>query len=146
VITREAGRKRRHGGDASPKLRKYWHKEIEALRAAYRKVMASHPEAKKAMKKAYEILTDIAILAGCTSKEFWGSKEWANIVKKAEAGRINLCGMLEGGTLFSALYGVYLPAFTELKNVLKNSTEKKEGKTSNAVATTKPMEGLKEQK
>jgi hypothetical protein len=41
-----------------------------------------------------------------------------------EASRINLCGMLEGETLFSTLHGVYVLAFTELKNVFKNRTEK----------------------
>jgi len=35
-----------------------------------------------------------------------------------------LCDVLEGETLFSALYGVYSLAFTELKNVLQNSKGK----------------------
>jgi hypothetical protein len=125
---------------------KYWHKEIEALRAAYKKVMARHPDAKKAMEKAYEVLTDIAHVAGCTPKEAGESTEWASIVQKAEASRINLCGMLEGETLFSSLYGVYMYTFTEMKNVLKNSTENKDGKSGNATATPKTTEGYKEQK
>jgi hypothetical protein len=29
----------------------YWHKEIEALRAAYKEVMVSHSEAKKSVEK-----------------------------------------------------------------------------------------------
>jgi len=41
-------------------------------------------------------------------------------VKKSEAGRINVCGP---ETLFSSLYSVNMLAFTELENVLKNSTE-----------------------
>jgi hypothetical protein len=104
---------------------KYWHREIEALKAAYKKVMASHPEAKKAMEKAYEVLTDIAHLAGCAPKEVGESTEWAGIVQKVEASRINLCGMLEGETLFSSLYGVYMHTFTELKNVLKKAQKRK---------------------
>jgi hypothetical protein len=123
---------------------KYWHKEIEALRQAYKTDMASHPEAKKSMKKAYEMLTDTARVAGCMPTEFGESKEGESTVKKAEAGRINLCGMLEWETIFSALYGVYMLAFTALKNVLKNSTEK--NKTGNAASTPKHVEGLKDQK
>jgi hypothetical protein len=62
------------------------------------------------------VLTDIARLAGCTLREVGESTEWASIVKRAEAGGINICGALEGETLFSALYGVYMLTFTELKS------------------------------
>jgi len=145
-VTRETGNKRKHGGGPALNFEKYWHREIEALKADYKKVMASHPEAKKAMEKAYEVLTDIAHLAGCAPKEVGESTEWAGIVQKVEASRINLCGMLEGETLFSSLYGVYMHTFTELKNVLKNNTEKKDGKCGNATATPKTTECFKEQK
>jgi hypothetical protein len=53
--------------------------------------------------------------------------------------------MLEGETLFSSLYVVYMYTFTELKNVLKNNTEKKDGKCGNA-KTPKTTEYFKEQK
>jgi hypothetical protein len=66
----------------------YWHKEVKALRLAYKEVIVSHPEAKEAMEKVYEVLTDIASLAGCTPREVGESKEWACIVEKAEASRI----------------------------------------------------------
>jgi hypothetical protein len=68
-----------------------------------------------------------------------------SIVEKSEAGRINLCELLEGETLFSALYGVYTLAFAELKKVLKNSKEK-EKNTGISSPFPKPAEGLKEQK
>jgi DNA-binding transcriptional regulator GbsR (MarR family) len=79
-VTRETGNKRKHGGVPALNFEKYWHREIEALKADYKKVMASHPEAKKAMEKAYEVLTDIANLAGCTPKEVGESTEWTSIV------------------------------------------------------------------
>jgi hypothetical protein len=72
----------------------YWQKEVEALRVAYKKVMATHPEAKKAMEKVHEVLSDIASLAGCTPREVGDSKEWASIVEKSEASRINLYELL----------------------------------------------------
>jgi hypothetical protein len=46
----------------------YWHSEIEYLRVAYKKVMASHSQAKAAIGMVYEVITDIAKLAGCTPK------------------------------------------------------------------------------
>jgi hypothetical protein len=97
----------------------YWKNESEALRAAYKEVMASYPQAKAAVDKVYEVITDITRLAGCTPKEIPESKEWVSIVKRAEAGRASLCGTLEGETLFSALYGVYALPFMDLKAVLK---------------------------
>jgi len=75
------------------------------------------------MEKVHEVLTDIANLAGCTPMEFGDSIEWECIVENAEASRINLFELLEEETLFSALYGVYTLAFTELKKVLQNSKE-----------------------
>jgi hypothetical protein len=68
-----------------------------------------------------------------------------SIVEKSEAGRINLCELLEGETLFSALYGVYTLAFAELKKVLKNSKEE-EKITGTSGPFPKPAEGLREQK
>jgi len=96
------------------------------------------------MEKVHEVLSDIASLAGCTPKEIGESKEWACIVEKTEASRINLCELLEGETLFSALYQIYTLTFTELKKVLQNSEEK--SKAGNIGASNKPKEGLKDQK
>jgi len=58
-------------------------------------------------------------LGGCTPNEVGRSKEWARVIDKTEAIWINLCDVLEGETLFSALYGVYSLAFTELKKCSK---------------------------
>jgi hypothetical protein len=68
----------------------------------------------------------------------------ACIVEKTEAIRINLCELLEGETLFSALYGVYTLIFTEFKKVLQHSKEK--SKAGNISASNKPTEGPKDQK
>jgi hypothetical protein len=46
-------------------------------------------------------------------------------VEKAEAGRFNLCELLEWETLFSVLYGVYTLAFAELKKVLKTAKRRR---------------------
>jgi hypothetical protein len=47
----------------------------------------------------------------------------------AEVDRVSLCGALEGETLFSAPYGVYMLTFMQLKTVLKERTETKGNKT-----------------
>jgi hypothetical protein len=52
--------------------------------------------------------------------------------------------LLEGETLFSALYGVYTLTFTELKKVLQNS--KRKSKAGNISASNKTTEGPKDQK
>jgi len=105
--------------------------------------MAGHPQAKAAVIKVYEIINDIARLAGCTPKEIGEVKEWANIVAKAES-RACLCATLEGETLFSALYGVYMLAFMDLKTVIKKITDSKSKEKS--VANPRPEEGFQEQK
>jgi hypothetical protein len=122
----------------------YWQNENEALREAYKEVMTSHPQAKAAVVKVYEI-TDITRLAGCTPKEIGESKEWANTVKRDEASRARLCGTLEGETLFSALYGIYMLAFMVLKAILKKGMEKKDKKgKEKALTTPKHEEGFME--
>jgi hypothetical protein len=44
----------------------FWKKEIEAVRATYQEVITTHPEAKRAIEKVHEILTDIVSLDRCT--------------------------------------------------------------------------------
>jgi hypothetical protein len=142
----ERGRTKFMAGITAMNFELYWQKEVEALRMAYKKVMATHHlEVKKAMERVHEVLSDIASLAGCTPREVGESKEWVSIVEKSEAGRINLFELLEGETLFSALYGVYSLAFVQLKKVLQNSKEK-ENKAGIAGPSPKPAEGLKVQK
>jgi len=95
-----------------------------------------------------DIIRDITRLAGYTPKEIIESKDWANTVKRTEAGRASLYGTLEWETLFSALYRVYMLAFMDLKTVLKTkSTEKKDTKTGTEKTTPKhEEEGFKEPK
>jgi hypothetical protein len=81
----------------------YWKNESEAIRAAYKEVMASQPLAKAAVEEVYDVIKDIKKLAGYMHEEMKEIKEWANIVKRSEASRASLCGTLEGETLFSAL-------------------------------------------
>jgi len=131
-------------GYPAPECEVYWQNESEAVREAYKEVMASHQQAKAAVVKTYEIITDIARLAGCTPKEIGESQERANIVKKVETSRASLCTTLEGETLFNALYGVYMLAFIDQKSVLKKSAERKGKKKT--VATHRPEEGFQEQK
>jgi hypothetical protein len=47
----------------------YLQKEVDALKVTYKKFMATHPEAKKAMEKVQEVLSDIACPAVCTPRE-----------------------------------------------------------------------------
>jgi hypothetical protein len=144
IARRERKRKESMAGFPALEYEVYWQNENEALREAYKEVMASHPQAKAAVVKVYEIITDMTRLVVCTPKEIGECKEWANIVKRAEVSRASLCATLEGETLFSTLYGVCMIAFMDLKAVLKKSTEKK-GK-GKAVATPRPEEGFQEPK
>jgi hypothetical protein len=65
-------------------------------------------------------------------------------VKRAVKIRTKHCAKLEGETLFTALHGVYVIAFTDLKAVLKNSTENTGMEKS--MATPTPDDGFQEPK
>jgi hypothetical protein len=108
--------------------------------------MASHPQAKAMVKNVYEVRTDITRLAGCMPREIGERQEWVKIVEKAEAGRVSLCGTLEGETLFSALYRVHMLAFMELKAVNKITEKYKEKGKENAVTTPNPKKVTRSQK
>jgi hypothetical protein len=68
-------------------------------------------------------------------------------VERAEAGRVSLCGTLEGETLSSILYGVHMLAFMDLKTVIKKhgKKDKKKGKEK-AVTTPNPKKASRSQK
>jgi hypothetical protein len=67
----------------------------------------------------YKVLSDIEILAKCTPAKVGESSEWTSILSSAEENRANVCKILEGKPLFSALYGIYTVTLNELKAVLK---------------------------
>jgi hypothetical protein len=54
----------------------------------------------------------------------------------------NLCARLEGENLFTALYGVYMISFMDLKAVLKNSTEKTGKEKALAIPTHEGFQEL----
>jgi len=83
-------------GVPAPEYEVYWQNESEALRAAYKEVMAGHPQAKAAVIKVYEIINDIARLAGCTPRETGEGKEWVNVVKRAETSRASFVQRWKG--------------------------------------------------
>jgi hypothetical protein len=61
-----------------------------------RGVLASHPQAKAAVLKGYEIIIDITRLAGCTPREIGEGKEWVNVVKRAETSRASFVQRWKG--------------------------------------------------
>jgi hypothetical protein len=97
----------------------YWKNEVETLRVAYKEVITTHPEAKEALEKVHEVLTNIVILAGSTPVEVGRCKDWSKFVEKAEASRISLCNLLEGETLFNAVRGLLPSAHRPQKNPTK---------------------------
>jgi hypothetical protein len=66
----------------------------------------------------FKLLCDIEDLAGCTPASVGESVEWATIVSHAEENRANYYQPLKGGSLFSALYGMYTVTMNALKTAL----------------------------
>lgn len=65
----------------------------------------------------HSVLNNIVSLAGCTPKEIGESEDWTRIVRRAKTGRISLCRVLDGKSLFGTLYWVYSLTLVELEAV-----------------------------
>jgi hypothetical protein len=76
------------------------------------------------MQQVYDVLGDIVNLAGCTPSIVGESEAWKAIVYRAEKDKQNLCKVLQGKRLFSALYGTYTIMLNDLKNALQSSVKK----------------------
>jgi hypothetical protein len=74
-----------------------------------------------------KVLCDIENLANSTPISVGESKEWAAIISSAEDNRKDYCKVLQGKTLFSALYGTYTVMLHDLKKIQKDSTQQEDG-------------------
>ena len=99
----------------------FWKNEYESLGCESKDLIKESPEAKDVIQRVLKTLSDIVSLASCTPKEVGHSDEWAQIADTAQEDRANLCQILKGKRLFSALYGVYCLTLANLKAVLQNS-------------------------
>jgi hypothetical protein len=77
------------------------------------------PDARKAIEKVHSVLNNIFILAGCTPRTVGETEVWTSVVRRSEADRLILCRMLEGKSLFGALYRVCSLTLLELKALLQ---------------------------
>jgi hypothetical protein len=68
----------------------------------------------------YKILNDSVSLAKCTPKKIGDSEKWEMSVHRAEADRLRICKVLDGTSLFLALYGFYSMMLLELKAVAQH--------------------------
>jgi hypothetical protein len=88
-----------------PGFRKYWREKLSSLKSQCHDITNKYLEAASVVQ-GYRVLSDIEILAKCTSAKVGESSEWTSIVSSAEENRANFCKIREGKPLFSALYSI----------------------------------------
>jgi hypothetical protein len=98
-----------------PGLRKYWRQNLSSLKFQCHDITNKNPEV-ASIVQAYEVPSDIEILARYTPAKVGERSEWTTIVKSA-----NFCKILDRKPLYGALYGMYTVTLNELKAVLKVS-------------------------
>jgi len=99
----------------------HWHNELKSLRKEYKELIKQHLDARDTIQKVHNILNDIVRLAGYTPRKIGKNEAWDCVVSRTEADKMSLCRVLDGKSLFSALYGVYSLNLAELKAVLQHS-------------------------
>jgi hypothetical protein len=81
------------------------------------------------------VLGDLVSLAGCTPTNVGESEQWVHTVNAAIADKVNLAKILKGKSLYSALYGTYTVALSELKAILQGSAKKNSSQQATATPT-----------
>jgi hypothetical protein len=84
--------------------------------------MGQFPGTDTQLKQLLKVIRDIEEMARYTPASVGESEQWSSVVSTAEERGQNFCKVLNGKSLFSALYGTYTVALHELKAVLKAST------------------------
>jgi len=67
-------------------------------------------------QKVHNLLSGTANLGGCAPKKIGETEICSSVVRRSEADRVSLCRVLEGNSLFGALYEVHSLTLTKLKN------------------------------
>jgi hypothetical protein len=93
-------------GEKRQDFEQYWLHEYNSLHSEYDKV-EKYPDADCVLKQVHKVLGDIPSLSGCTLSSVGESASWRTIIENAKQARLNLCKVLKGKRLFSALYGTY---------------------------------------
>jgi hypothetical protein len=94
----------------------FWLDERHTLQTGYKNILAKYPEANVVLNQVYDILGTITSLARSTPRQITNSASWQAIVKNAHEDRKSLCNALGGKSLYSALYGTYTVALSELNS------------------------------
>jgi hypothetical protein len=127
----------------------FWLDERHTLRTGYKNIVAQYPEANVVFNHVYDILGTIASLVRSTPRQITNGASWQDIVKSAHKDQESLCNALGGKRLYSALYGTYTVALSELNSLVQTSTSEA-GATPVPSAVTEaskgPDEGFHEQR
>jgi hypothetical protein len=105
---------------------RYWLQEVKGLQAAYKGIVAQYPDADDVLQQVYRVLGDLVSLAGCTPTNVGESEQWVHTVNAAIADKVSLAKIMKGKSLYSALYGTYTVALSELKAILHGECEKEQ--------------------
>jgi hypothetical protein len=90
-------------GEKRQDFEQHWLHEYNSLQSEYSTIVNKYPEADCALKQVYKVLGDIVSLSGCTPSSVGESESWRLITENAKQDRLNLCKVLHGKCLFSAL-------------------------------------------
>jgi hypothetical protein len=82
-----------------------------------------YTEAAFVVQQVHKVSSDTEILAKCMPARVGESSHWTTIMNSAEENRPMFCKFLDGKSLFSALYGMYMVTQKELQAVLKVNTQ-----------------------
>jgi hypothetical protein len=120
-----------------PECQEFWTDTCNKLTSQYQQLIGQFPDADAQLKQPFRVICDIEEMKWYTPASVGESEQWSSIVSRAEENRQNLCKVLNGKNLFSALYGMYsyTNALHELKAVLKASNPVGQSKTPKSAAS-----------
>jgi hypothetical protein len=138
-------------GEKRQDIEQHWLQEYNSLQSENCSIVNKYPEADCALKQVYEVLGDIVSLSGCTPSSVGESESWRLITENVKQDRLNLCKVLHGKCLFSALVGTYTVTLNELKRLLQGSMKPSSGiqvvaSTSAEPALEVSRDGFREQR
>jgi hypothetical protein len=127
-------------GEKRQDFEQHWLHEYTSLQSEYCSIVNKYPEADCALKQVYKVLGDIVSLSGCTPRSVGKSESWRLITENAKQDRLNLCKVLHGKCLFSALVGTYTVTLNELKRLLQGNVKPSSGTQVAAATSTEPSQ------
>jgi hypothetical protein len=113
----------------------FWLQEVKNLQTSCKGIIANYPDSDGVLQQVYKVLGDLVSLAGCTSTNVGESEQWVHTVNAAKNDKISFSKILKGKSLYSALYGTYTVALSELKAILQGSAKKNSPQPATATPT-----------